>query len=87
MDVKSDNSITIDTSKAKVNIDKDGNVTVDAMSGKLTLKNSKASLFNILNGMLKTLNTTLSTSGSPAKHIVDPNQFQQQATDLSNLMQ
>ena len=87
LDVKSDNSITIDTSKAKVNIDKDGNITVDAMSGKLTLKNSRASLFDILNNMLRTLNTTLSTSGSPAKHVVDPNQFQQQATDLSNLMQ
>lgn len=79
--------IAITTDNASVHIDKDGNVTVDAKKGKITLKNNKASLFDILDSILTTLNSTLSTSGSPAKHTVDPNQFQQEATDLSKLMQ
>lgn len=79
--------ITVTTEKASVHIDTSGNVTVDAKDGKITLKNNNASLFDILNSILTTLNSTLTTSGSPAKHIVDPNQFQQEATDLSNLMQ
>lgn len=79
--------ITVTTEKASVHIDASGNVTVDAKDGKITLKNNNASLFDILDSILTTLNSTLSTSGSPAKHIVDPNQFQQEATDLSNLMQ
>ena len=79
--------ITVTTEKASVHIDTSGNIEVDAKDGKITLKNSKASLFDILDSILTTLNSTLSTSGSPAKHIVDPNQFQQEATDLSNLMQ
>lgn len=87
INVNKDNEITIDTTKAKVTIDKDGNVSIDAMDGKLTLKNNKASLFDILKSMLQTLNTNLSTSGSPAKHIVDPQQFSTEATDLNNLMQ
>lgn len=87
--------ITVTTENASVHIDANGSVTVnansgvtvDAKDGKITLKNNNASLFDILDSMLTTLNSTLSTSGSPAKHIVDPNQFQQEATDLSNLMQ
>ena len=79
--------ITVTTENASVHIDTSGNVTVDAKDGKITLKNNNASLFDILDSILTTLNSTLSTSGSPAKHIVDPNQFQQEATDLSNLMQ
>lgn len=79
--------ITVTTANASVHIDTSGNVTVDAQDGKITLKNNKASLFDILDSILTTLNSTLSTSGSPAKHTVDPNQFQQEATDLSNLMQ
>lgn len=80
-------NITVTTENASVHIDTSGNVTVDAKKGKITLKNNDASLFDILDSMLSKLNSTLSTSGSPAKHIVDPNQFQQEATDLSNLMQ
>lgn len=87
IEINKDKEISIDTGKAKVSIDKDGNVTIDAMSGKISLKNSQASLFDILDGMLNVLNNTLSTSGSPSKHIVDPNQFQQQATQLGQLMQ
>ena len=79
--------IAITTDNASVHIDKDGNVTVDAKKGKITLKNNDASLFDILDSILTTLNSTLTTSGSPAKHTVDPNQFEQEATDLSNLMQ
>lgn len=79
--------IAITTDNASVHIDKDGNVTVDAKKGKITLKNNEASLFDILDSMLSKLNSTLSTSGSPAKHTVDPNQFEDEATDLSNLMQ
>lgn len=85
--VDNNGAIAITTEKASVNIDKDGNVTVDAQDGKITLKNNDASLFDILDSTLSKLNSTLSTSGSPAKHTVDPNQFQQEATDLSNLMQ
>lgn len=85
--IDNENAMTIDTGKAQVSIDKDGNVLINAMDGKLSIKNNQADLFTILNGMLTTLNSTLSTSGSPAKHIVDPQQFQQQATDLGNLMQ
>lgn len=87
VDIKSDNSLSIDTSKATINVDTDGNVTINAMDGKLSLKNNSADMFTILNGMLQILNSTLATAGSPASHTVVPNQFQQQSTDLSNLMQ
>ena len=87
--------ITVTTENASVHIDANGSVTVnansgvtvDAKDGKITLKNNEASLFDILDSILTTLNSTLTTSGSPAKHTVDPNQFEQEATDLSNLMQ
>lgn len=85
--IDNENAMTINTGKAQVNIDKDGNVKIDAMTGKLTIKNNQADLFTILNGMLTILNTSLSTSGSPAKHVVDPQQFQLQVTSLGNLMQ
>lgn len=80
-------NITVTTANASVHIDTSGNVTVDAQDGKITLKNNNASLFDILDSMLSKLNSTLSTSGSPAKHTVDPNQFSDEATNLSNLMQ
>lgn len=85
--IKDNNSISIDTSKAKVSIDADGNISIDAQDGKLSIKNSQADLFQILNGMLQILNSSLATTGSPASHTVVPNQFQQQSTDLTNLMQ
>lgn len=80
-------NITVTTENASVHIDTSGNITVDAKDGKITLKNNNASLFGILDSMLSKLNSTLSTSGSPAKHTVDPDQFKTEATDLSNLMQ
>ena len=79
--------ITVTTENASVHIDTSGNVTVDAKDGKITLKNNKASLFDILDSTLSKLNSTLSTSGSPAKHTVDPDQFKTEATNLSKLMQ
>ena len=87
VDIKNDNSISIDTTKATVSIDSSGNVTVNAMDGKVSVKNNQADLYTILNGMLQILNSTLATAGSPASHTVVPNQFQQQSTDLNNLMQ
>jgi hypothetical protein len=80
-------NITVTTENASVHIDTSGNVTVDAKSGKITLKNNEASLFDILKSTLSKLNSTLSTSGSPAKHTVDPDQFKNEATKLSKLMQ
>ena len=87
INVSKSNEIAITTGKAKVNIDSSGNITIDAMGGKLSLKNDKASLFNILDGMLKILNSSLATAGSPASHTVVPQQFSQQSTQLGQLMQ
>lgn len=87
INVNKSNEIAITTGKAKVNIDSSGNITIDAMGGKLSLKNDKASLFNILNGMLQILNSSLATAGSPASHTVVPQQFSQQSTQLGQLMQ
>lgn len=87
INVNKSNEIAITTGKAKVNIDSSGNITIDAMGGKLSLKNDKASLFSILDGMLKILNSSLATQGSPASHTVIPQQFSQQSTQLGQLMQ
>lgn len=87
INVNKSNEIAITTGKAKVNIDSSGNITIDAMGGKLSLKNDKASLFSILDGMLKILNSSLATAGSPASHTVVPQQFSQQSTQLGQLMQ
>lgn len=87
INVNKSNEIAITTGKAKVNIDSSGNITIDAMGGKLSLKNDKASLFNILDGMLRILNSSLATAGSPASHTVVPQQFSQQSTQLGQLMQ
>ena len=87
INVNKSNEIEITTGKAKVNIDSSGNITIDAMGGKLSLKNDKASLFNILDGMLQILNSSLATAGSPASHTVVPQQFSQQSTQLGQLMQ
>lgn len=86
LSVDKDGNITI-TGKAEAKIDKSGNVTIDAKSGKLSLKNSSASLYTILNGMLQTLNTSLATAGSPASHKVVPQQFATQSRQLGQLMQ
>ena len=76
----------IETPKAKISIDTEGNITVDAMQGKIALKNSSASLYTILKDTLQVLNTSLATSGSPASHVVNPQQFSTQATQLDQLM-
>ena len=68
-------------------MDKDGNVTIDAKSKKVSIKNTQANLFTILNSMLNILNTSLATAGSPANHTVVPNQFSTQAQQLGQLMQ
>lgn len=62
-------------------------VAIDGTDGKVSIKNAQASMYDILKGMLQILNTSLATQGSPAAHTVVPNQFQQQATALDNLME
>lgn len=84
--VAKDGSVTI-SNKAEVTIDSSGNVAVDAKSGKLSLKNSVGSLFDILDGAFQILNSSLATAGSPASHTVIPQQFAQQATMLKQVMQ
>ena len=85
--IDKDGAITITSNTStKINIDKDGNITLEA-KGKISLKNSSANLFTILNGMLNILNTSLATAGSPASHTVVPSQFQTQQTQLGQLMQ
>ena len=78
--------LTVDTGKATVSIDSSGNVTIDAKTGKISLKNSIGSLYDILDGMLQTLNTSLATAGSPASHTVIPQQFAQQSLMLGQVM-
>lgn len=87
LELNKDNEITVSNGKAEVKVDKDGNITVDAKTGKITLKNSSSSLYDILNGILQILNTSLATAGSPASHTVVPNQFSTQSTQLGQLMQ
>lgn len=84
--IDKDGAMTI-KNKAEIQIDKNGNVTINAKSGKVSIKNTRASLYTILNGMLNILNTSLSTAGSPASHTVVPSQFSAQATQLGQLMQ
>jgi hypothetical protein len=86
-EIDKDGAVTITSnSNTTVSIDKNGNVTINA-NGKISLKNNSANLFTILNGMLNILNTSLATQGSPASHTVVPSQFQQQQTQLGQLMQ
>lgn len=87
INVNKDDEITVNNGKAVIKVDKNGNVSIDAQSGKITLKNSSANLFTILDGMLQTLNSSLMTAGSPASHTVVPQQFAKQSIDLGNLMQ
>lgn len=87
LELNTNNEITISNGKGEVKIDKDGNITVNAKSGKITLKNSSANLFTILSNMLSTLNSTLTTRGSPYMHTVVPNQFSTEASQLNQLMQ
>ena len=76
--------VNIKTNKLTGN--KEGNITVDAMQGKIALKNNSASLYTILKDTLQVLNTSLATSGSPASHVVNPQQFSTQASQLDQLM-
>ena len=84
--IDKDGAVTV-SNKAVINVDKDGNVTIDAKSKKVSIKNTQANLFTILNGMLTVLNSSLATAGSPANHTVVPNQFSTQAQQLGQLMQ
>ena len=86
LNIAEDSEIVIETPKAKISIDTEGNITVDAMQGKIALKNNSASLYTILKDTLQVLNTSLATSGSPASHVVNPQQFSTQATQLDQLM-
>lgn len=84
--VDKDGALTINN-KAEITVDKNGNVTVNAKAGKVSIKNTQANLYTILNGMLNILNTSLKTAGSPSEQTVVPGQFATQATQLSGLMQ
>lgn len=84
--LKEGETFSVTNGKATFNVDADGNISIET-SGKYTIKNDKADLFTIINGMLQILNTSLATAGSPASHTVVPNQFSTQSTQLSNLMQ
>jgi hypothetical protein len=87
VNINKDGAFTVTSnSNTKIQIDKDGNITLEA-KGKISLKNSSANLFSILDGMLNILNTSLATAGSPASHTVVPSQFQAQQTQLGQLMQ
>ena len=68
---------------SSVNIVSSGDVNIDC-GGKFAVTNSSKgqSLFQILNNVLTILNSTLRTQGSPANHVVEPNQF---TTDIQNL--
>lgn len=87
VNIDKDGAFTVTSnSNTKIQIDKDGNITLEA-KGKISLKNSSANLFSILDGMFNILNTSLATAGSPASHTVVPSQFQAQQTQLGQLMQ
>lgn len=87
ININKDSEITITgKSSTTVVIDKDGNIKLTA-GGKVSIKNSSANLFTILDGMLTILNNTLATAGSPASHTVVPSQFQQQQNQLGSLME
>lgn len=85
--VSSEGEITVDNSKATITVDTSGNVKIDAQGGKISLKNNITSLFDIIDGMLQILNTSLATAGSPASHTVVPQQFAEQSTLLGQLME
>ena len=87
IDATTDGALTVTTTKAQVNIDKNGNIKIDSKGGKLTFKNNSADLYTILDGILSTLNTTLKTEGSAVAQTVVPNQFLEQKTQLDTLMQ
>lgn len=85
--IDKDGAVTITSnSTTKIEIDKNGNITLNA-GGKVSIKNSSANLFTILDGILTILNTSLATAGSPASHTVVPSQFQTQQTQLGQLME
>lgn len=86
--IDKEGAVSVDNGKATVTIDKDGNVEVNAKGGKISLKNNSQSLFDILDGLIDKLNGgTVTTSGSPAKQLIDPSQFTTYKENLGGLMQ
>lgn len=85
IDIKADGSMSV-SGKADITVDTSGNVTINAKTGKISLQNSTANLFSILDGVLQILNTNMATAGSPASHTVVPGQFTTQKTLLGQLM-
>ena len=83
----SDGEVLIDNGKAKVTVKSDGSIEINSLDSKISIKNNKANLFTILKNTFNTLNNSLKTSGSPAKHVVDPNQFSNEANQLSDLLE
>lgn len=83
--------ITVDNSKAEIKIDSSGNISIDAKAGKVTVKNSAANLFTILNNILTILNSGMAVTGAvpagSAPVIVAPSLFTADAASLGNLMQ
>ena len=91
--IKTDDYTIIRQNKGFILMDKDDNVfvkgkKVQIISDKFSVVNpSKTSLFEILKSALTTLNSSLTTAGSPANHTVVPGQFTQQLTQLQQLME
>lgn len=84
INVDAQGNYEIDNGKSKISVDNNGNVTIDAMSGKISIKNSATDLKSIIEGMLNTLNTSLSIN--PASYTVVPGQFASQIALLGQLL-
>lgn len=93
--IKTDDYTIVRQNGSFILMDKHDNVfvkgkKVQVISDKFSVvkkQTPNVSLFNIIKGMLDVLNNSLTTAGSPANHTVVPGQFQQQLTELQQLME
>lgn len=85
--VSDDGSFTLENEKTTLTIDSSGKITLET-DGKFSFKNASGkNLYTILKGTFQVLNQSLSTFGSPASHVVRPQQFALQEADLDALME
>lgn len=82
-----DTPFEISNGKATVKVDAEGNITIDSKGGKVKINNDETSLYTALMKLYNKLNGgTVTTSGSPALHKIDSNQFTDFKTEIEKIL-
>ena len=84
-------NLTIDNTKARVEINNNGNISIDAKGGKIQLKNNSENLKDILDGILNKLNSSyrasgIDSSGDTVTTTPIPNQLLSEKESVDNLL-